>query len=80
MSHDATRHSRNAFDTLAFAHELVDAGVPRAQAEAIARNILDVIAATDTNNRADYAFKEQISQCRSELSTGLQNQQNATQR
>jgi len=78
---EATRHgTRNAFDTLAFAAQLEAAGVPRAQAEALARSVLDVAAATDASHRSEFAFKEQIAQCRSELSTGLETQRGSTQR
>eukprot|EP00966_Prymnesium_polylepis_P295861 6833289-Prymnesium_polylepis.1 len=75
-----TRHERNAFDTLAFSGQLEAAGVPRTQAEALARNVLDVIAHAEANNRAEFAFKEQIAHVKHELSTGLDNQRGVMQR
>ena len=75
-----TRHERNAFDTLAFSKQLQASGLPRAQAEALTHHVLDVIAAADTYNRSEFAFKDQIAQCRSELSTGLEHQRASTQR
>ncbi|KAL1519645.1 hypothetical protein AB1Y20_023156 [Prymnesium parvum] len=79
-NNNPTRHTRNAFDSLAFCRELQAAGLPRAQAEVVASNVLDVLAAVDDVNQRTFASKEQITQCKNDLHTGLENQRNTTLR
>jgi hypothetical protein len=75
-----SRHERNAFDSLAFTMHLEASGVPRRQAEALATTVLDVIASADASYRTELASKDQIAQCRNELSIGLETQRAVTQR